>query len=103
MCLGPVRKYDLDLRLCALMAALSSCGDQKIRAAEWKREVIDRERAREREINNSTKLAHRKGSLPEQCQLAVALGEGTNPDQSKGNIQGKGEQLNAKIISQDRH
>ena len=41
----------------------------------------EREREREREINNSTKLENYKGSLPEQCQLAVALGEGTNPEQ----------------------
>ena len=40
-----------------------------------------RERGRERDINNSTKLAHRKGNLPEPCQLAVALGEGTNAEQ----------------------
>jgi len=38
------------------------------------------ERERERGIN-SIKSAHRKGNLPEPCQLAVAHGEGSYPEQ----------------------
>ena len=46
VCPGPVCKYNLVMRLCALMAALGSCGDkkQKVRAAEWKPEERERER-----------------------------------------------------------